>query len=330
MKKSTRNKWLAALAVVGLLGFGAGVWVLLNPASFVVQPWRAQQSVTSARFVFGPYPVQADMDRLKDEGVTTIISLLNPKVPYEAVLLEEEKKRAAELGIEVHNFPMGSILGQRFGEDYERNSRAAAETAINTPGTVYIHCYLGLHRAANVRDYLEKHGTVDTRQFDGSVKHDRTPRQLANERARRLFRQQEYDAALRELHSVQPLDYSAHVAEGWVHLRQANNELARNSFRAASQMPGARSDASSGLGFALLRLDDTDGAHAAFSQALELSPDDHDAMQGMAQVFYRQDKPEQARVLLERLHAAAPDNAEVAELLERARAEKQAAAGAAL
>lgn len=319
MNKSTRKKWLALIAILAVAGFAAGVWVLLNPASFVVQPWRAQQSVTSARFVFGPYPVQADMDRLKDEGVTTIISLLNPKVPYEAVLLEEEKKRAAKLGIEVHNFPMGSILGQRFGEDYERNSRAAAETAINTPGTVYIHCYLGLHRAANVRDYLEKHGTVDTRQFEGSVQHDRTPRQLANERGRRLFRQQEYDAALRELHSVQPLDYSAYVAQGWIRLRQEHNELARDSFHTASLMPNPRSDASSGLGFALLRLEDLEGARVAFEQALKLSPGDNDAAQGMAQVLYRQDRLDEARVLLEQLHDEVPENAEVTALLERVR-----------
>lgn len=321
MKKSTRNKWLAVLAVVGLIGFAAGVWVLLHPASFVVQPWRATQSVTSARFVFGPYPVEADMDRLKDEGVTTIISLLNPKVPYEAVLLKEERERAAKRGIQVHNFPMGSILGQRFGDDYDRNSRAAAKAAINTPGTVYIHCYLGLHRAANVRTYLEQHGGGETRQFEGSVKHDRTPRQLANERARSLFRQQQYEAALRELESVQPLDYSAYVAEGWIYLRQGRNDKARDSFRTASQMPNPRSDASSGLGFALLRLEDLNGARTAFGQALKLSPNDHDARQGLAQVLYRQDQPQQAQILLEQLHAEVPDNAEVTALLERVRDE---------
>lgn len=173
-----------------------------------------------------------------------------------------------------------------------------------------------------MRDYLERHGgTVDTRQFEGSVKHDRTPRQLANERGRSLFRQQDYAAALQELHSVQPLDYSAHVAEGWIHLRQEHNDLARDSFRTASQMPNARSDASSGLGFALLRLDDLDGANDAFGQALKLSPDDNDATQGLAQVLHRQGKSAQARVLLEQLQAKLPGNTEVAALLEQVKSQ---------
>ncbi len=230
MKKSLRNKLLILGACLALLGGAAGVWVLLHPASFVVQPWRAQQSVTGARFVFGPYPVDADMHRLKAEGITTIISLLNPQLPYEAALLDDEKERAARLGMRVLNFPMGSILGQRFGADYERNSRAAADAAIASPGTVYIHCYLGLHRAASVRDYLEQHaGQAATSEFDGSLEHGRSERQLANERAQGLYEQDDYAGALRELATVQPMDYAAYVLTGWVQLRRGENVLARDA-----------------------------------------------------------------------------------------------------
>lgn len=313
-----RKKWLLPAVGVVLLGAAAGIWVLLHPASFVVQPWRAQESVTAARFVFGPYPVDADISRLKTEGVTTIISLLNPSLPYESALLDQEKRRAERLGIRVLNFPMGSILGQRFGADYERNSRAAAEAAIASDGTVYIHCYLGLHRARSVRDYLEQHaGQVDTRQFAGSIEHTRTPRQLANERAQGLFEQNDYAGALRELGSVQPMDYAAHVLTGWIQLRRNDNVLARDQFRQATGMADAQADSWDGLGFALLRLDDLDGAAAAFGQALKLAPQDNDAMQGMAQTLYRQNKPAQALALLEQLHAATPDNPEVNRLLER-------------
>lgn len=318
MRISLGRKWLLLAAAVALLGAAAGVWVLLHPASFVVQPWRAQQSVTAARFMFGPYPVDADMVRLKATGVTTIISLLNPSLPYESVLLDQEKARAQRLGIRVLNFPMGSILGQRFGADYERNSRAAAEAAIASDGTVYIHCYLGLHRARSVRDYLEQHaGQADTRQFHGSIAHNRSPRQLANERAQGLFEQEDYEGALRELGSVQPPDYAAYVLTGWIELRRNDNALARDQFRQATGMPDAKADSWDGLGFALLRLDDLDGAGSAFGQALTLAPQDNDAMQGMAQTLYRQNKPAQARPLLEQLHADDPDNPEVKQLLER-------------
>ena len=42
---------VAFVLAAGMILGGFGVWVLLHPASFVVQPWRAQQSVTGARFV---------------------------------------------------------------------------------------------------------------------------------------------------------------------------------------------------------------------------------------------------------------------------------------
>ena len=154
MPRITRSKLLyLALAACLLLG-AFGTWVLLHPASMWVQPWRAARSDSSERIIFGPYPVEADFTFLKSKGVTTIVSLLNPDLPYERVLLAQEREHAARHGMKVLNFPMGSILGHSFGKDYMANSRAAAEAALNADGAAYIHCYLGLHRAKNVQRYL--------------------------------------------------------------------------------------------------------------------------------------------------------------------------------
>ncbi|MGV8959838.1 MAG: tetratricopeptide repeat protein [Stenotrophomonas sp.] len=315
MKPISRKTWLSAFLLVCVLGFAAGVWVLLHPASFAVQPWRAKESTTATRFVFGPYPMEQDMRRLHDQGVTTIISLLNPALPYEAVLLEDERKRAGKLGITVKNFPMGSILGQRFGTDYEHNSKAAAQAAIASQGTVYIHCYLGLHRAADVRDYLQKY--AQTREFDGALANDRSPRQLANERAYALFEHGQYEAAARMLDSVQPLDYAAHVQHGWIHLRRNENLQARDAFVQAVALGHPKTDAWNGQGFASLRLGELPAAEAAFSRALALDASDGDARQGLAQVFYRRGEPAKAKPLLEALSKENPDNSEVRELLQQ-------------
>ena len=73
-----------AVLVLGLAGFAFGVWVLLNPASIFVQPWRAVRAEAPVKGVLlGPYPVEEDFADLKKRGVTTIISLLEPNVPYE-------------------------------------------------------------------------------------------------------------------------------------------------------------------------------------------------------------------------------------------------------
>ena len=65
----------------------------------------------------------------------------------------------------VKNFPMGSILGQKFGEHYSTNSKAAAEAALSADGVAYIHCYLGLHRARNVQRYLAEHAQVQAQTY---------------------------------------------------------------------------------------------------------------------------------------------------------------------
>ena len=147
MYKPSKRIVIAVLAL-GLAGFAFGVWVLLNPASIFVQPWRAVRAEAPVKGVLlGPYPVEEDFADLKKRGVTTIISLLEPNVPYEKVLLERERALAERHGMTVKNFPMGSILGQKFGENYSKNSKAAAEAALSADGVAYIHCYLGLHRA---------------------------------------------------------------------------------------------------------------------------------------------------------------------------------------
>ena len=88
-----------AVLVLGLAGFAFGVWVLLNPASIFVQPWRAVRAEAPVKgALLGPYPVEEDFADLKKRGVTTIISLLEPNVPYEKVLLPTEGRGARPTG----------------------------------------------------------------------------------------------------------------------------------------------------------------------------------------------------------------------------------------
>ena len=107
MYKPSRRVLVIAFMLCALVG-AFGVWVLLHPASIWVQPWRAERTASVADDVLlGPYPVEADFIALKQRGVTTIVSLLDPNVPYEKVLLAQERERAARLRHDRAELPDG-------------------------------------------------------------------------------------------------------------------------------------------------------------------------------------------------------------------------------
>jgi hypothetical protein len=70
------------------------LWLWMNPA--LIQAYDGvitQENVGEAEFLFGPYPTERDLLRLKGEGITAVVSLLHPAVvPFEPKLLEDEKQ----------------------------------------------------------------------------------------------------------------------------------------------------------------------------------------------------------------------------------------------
>ncbi|GAB3747058.1 tetratricopeptide repeat protein [Lysobacter olei] len=322
MLRITRSRLLLAAVVACLLLGAFGTWVLLHPASIWVQPWRAERSDSAERIIFGPYPVEADFEFLKKRGVTTIVSLLNPDLPYERLLLEEERERAARHGMTVKNFPMGSILGQTFGKDYAANSRAAAEAALRAEGPAYIHCYLGLHRAKNVQRHLADFASSET--YAGSVKRERSPDRMALDEASRAHREGRYQDSLGELAKIQTKDANALLLEGSNHVRLNDLEAADAAFAHALSVAPGHPGATTALGFVALRRhnasqDDRTLLQAKhhFEEVLAAHPDDLEATEGLAYVRYRQGQGGKARSLLQRVIKANPEHAEARALLER-------------
>lgn len=315
MFKITRKR-LALAAAAGLLLFGFGVWVLLHPASIWVQPWRAELSNVENNVIFGPYPTEEDFKVLKDKGVTRIVSLLNPAVPYENVLLQQERERAARYGIELLNFPMGSILGHKFGQDYHKNSRAAAQAALDSGGTAYIHCYLGINRAKNVQRYLHtlKPGSTDYAGVGGSVDDV-----VAQQRAIEAFKAGRNEQALAEFNRMKDRNVQALRLEAWANFRLGRVAQACPLFeRVLVEVPGD-ADATTGLGYCALRANDLPTAETRFSAAMEGPAPDIAAVEGLGYVRFRQARPMEAVELFERVLAANPDNAEARQALDRAK-----------
>ena len=318
MYKPSKRIVIAVLAL-GLAGFAFGVWVLLNPASIFVQPWRAVRAEAPVKGVLlGPYPVEEDFADLKKRGVTTIISLLEPNVPYEKVLLERERALAERHGMTVKNFPMGSILGQKFGEHYSVNSKAAAEAALAADGVAYIHCYLGLHRAKNVQRYLAEHAQVQAQTY--ATANATSDADLETERrAKKLFRAGQYEESLALLATITKKTARVRRVEGWNLYRMQRADEARVAFTRALELAPGDHDARVGLAYADMAGGRLAEAEAGFADLRRLRPDDVSVLEGIGNVYYRQARWKDAELAFQELLRRKPDNGDAREMLERVR-----------
>src|ERR1700730_17068985 len=113
LQSAAIRRRLAMIAFV-LSGLGiASFWVLISPDNPVTQYFSAPVSVRDAKIIVGPYPREADFALLKRNGVTTIVSLLDPKLPFERVLLDRERTLAIQYGMTLLDFPMGSLFNHQ-------------------------------------------------------------------------------------------------------------------------------------------------------------------------------------------------------------------------
>lgn len=158
LESSQRGARIVTVAGVLAICTGAmSAW--MNPALMAGSMGAEQRG---GRFTFGPYPDEDRMIKLEREGYT-IVSLLHPAVvPFEPKLLNDEKKRAEQIGIPFMHVPMLPWISG--------NVEALAtikQLASDKTRRFYIHCYLGQDRVRIVRRALEHAGvslTADQRR----------------------------------------------------------------------------------------------------------------------------------------------------------------------
>jgi hypothetical protein len=120
--------------------------------------FRSDISDPKAKVIIGPYPTADDFRILRNHEVKTIISLLDPSLPYESTLLNQERALARYYNLRFYSYPMSSVLGIGYGAEYTNHAREAANAAMHADGKVYLHCYLGLHRVKVVQAVLASLG----------------------------------------------------------------------------------------------------------------------------------------------------------------------------
>lgn len=294
----------------------AAGWILVTPDNPFSRLFRSEISDVDAPVIVGPYPSPEDIRLLSRHQVTTIVSLLDAHLPYERVLLDRERQAAARYNIRVLNFPMSSILGQRFGSYYDDSAQRASDAVASAPGKVYLHCYLGMHRIEAVKTLLASRGTKAGTYV---VRHaERAQSRRLLDIAQAAYDKGRYAETITTLSQMEERPVAAVLLEAWSAYRLDDTPRARALFQAALENGGAsKSGAWGGLGYCALRDQDYSAAEKYFEQALTARGDDAEALAGLGFTYYRQGRMSLAA---SRLHAALrinPENEEVKQALAR-------------
>lgn len=130
------------LHAAGLVLCGIVFLSFLRGGSGIFAGFRGGNEVIGSRFVFGPYPDAAALTRLAEEDYAGVVTLLSPLVPFEAVLLQQERDATKAAGLELIEIPMLPWVSRN--EEALEKLRALATD--DNDDRYYLHCYLGRHR----------------------------------------------------------------------------------------------------------------------------------------------------------------------------------------
>ena len=292
-----------------------GCYILLEPDNPMMHLFRGEISDINANVIIGPYPTEKDFLRLKSAKVGNIISLLDPALPYERILLDQEKLLAKKYSMKFMNFPMTSILGYKVGREYDNNAKSAADAVTVIKGKTYVHCYLGIHRAKIVKNIIESRN----QEVGNYLLHEGERSQLAQiqDEAERLYNQRNYKETKVLLSRMSSQDFPSMMLNGWSSYHLKNIQEARKLFANALIKQPKSEDAETGLAYCDLSENKLEDALDKFTAIIARGQKNETALSGAGFVLYRQGKFDESLKLLQRALAINPDDADVTETLKR-------------
>lgn len=149
------NKKIWILTLIGLALFSYGIYNVYTPENFPMSFVQGKVRRINDKVIVGPYPSEHELYRLKKMGVSKVINLMNPNMPFESSLIKIERKATKGYGLEFVNIPMSYLnLGGQGNKDQLEN--VLDEILGSGEKVVYVHCYLGRHRMELVASGLEK------------------------------------------------------------------------------------------------------------------------------------------------------------------------------
>jgi tetratricopeptide (TPR) repeat protein len=313
--------WVPAALLILLLGGAAAYLILLNPGSIFVRWAQAALPERITMITFGPYPEDADFKILKRNGVKYIVTLLDPRLPYEKSLIEREQREADRYGMTVKVFPMASIFDQKVFPDYLEEQQKAVHFLRHLDGPAYVHCYLGKHRVVHVRDALLKAG-VPKRYLEARGTH-KEYWDLVNrvDKAQGEFGKGDFAAVLQTLQPLTTKDVDVSYLRGWSHYRLGLIAEAEEDFRQGLSLDPTNPRNLDGLGYCYLRDGQPVMAQRQFNQVLEQIPDEQSALVGTGLAYLRLQNKTAAAEVFRKVLQANPGNREIEEYLKQAEAQ---------
>lgn len=308
-----KSVYYLGAAVLTVL-FASGVVLLVTPTNPLTRFFQVKISSVNAPVVVGPYPSDEDLKLLKENDVKVIVSLLDSRLPYEKILLEREKQKADSYGFRLVNFPMSSVLGKAFGDDYQKNAEAAANEIIEEKGKTYLHCYLGVHRAKVVQALIESKHKSTAKYIVRESERSEDARFL--DQAEASFGKGQYDKVVQVLKQIKRPNASAHTLLGWSYYRTGETGAARVNFLEARQLNPNDMNNNVGLGFCALKDEDLAAAEKAFEK-IPAKDRDSQCLLGLGILAAQRDRVDDAKRWLREAAEKDPQNQEAKDLLEK-------------
>lgn len=153
--------WVIVVELAGL-----ALWGWFTPSLMAGSGEEIEDAqLGDVQFHFGPYPEEDRLMKLKAEGYTGVISLLHEAVvPFEPVLLSDEKEECGELGVQLIHMPMLPWLS-----DNKHISDGLKELLAKGKGKYYVHCYLGRDRVNVFKRLLQQ--AIDSSGVKAKLEH---------------------------------------------------------------------------------------------------------------------------------------------------------------
>jgi Flp pilus assembly protein TadD len=306
------------VASLVLAGGAFGYWILLNPGSIWVRWARSAFPARITMITFGPYPTAKELQTFSQKGGKYVVTLLDPRLPYEKELIERERATAARDGLIVKDFPIASVFDRQIFTNYEDEEHKAVNFLKNLDGPAYVHCYLGRHRVVHVRNGLLEAGVPAsywTPKGAGKEYWELVNR-LAD--ARKEFEKADYAQVIAILSPLTGRDVDVADLRGWSHYHMGLYTEAAADFEAGLEVDSGNPRNLAGLGYCYLQQDNPVMAQRTFNRVLAREPQNEGALMGQGLAFLALQNKLAAAAIFRQVLAMDPGNNEAKNSLKRA------------